>query len=61
VTLTSKTPDASFRYTLDGTVRAGRGATSAAASSRPAGAIMKVIAYTSGMADSAVAEMPSSK
>jgi hypothetical protein len=58
VTLTSKTPGAWFRYTLDGTVPTRtRGYVYCGVVTVPAGVTLKAIAYRSGMADSAVAEM----
>ena len=58
MTLTSKTSSAWFRYTLDGTVPTRtRGYVYCGVVNLPAGATLKAIAYRSGMADSAVAEM----
>jgi hypothetical protein len=58
VTLTSKTPGAWFRYTLDGTTPTRtRGYVYCGVVTLPAGATLKAIAYKSGMADSPVAEM----
>jgi hypothetical protein len=59
VTLASKTTGAWFRYTLDGTVPTRqRGYVYCGVVNVPAGATMKAVAYRSGMADSAVAELP---
>ena len=56
VTLSSKTPGAWFRYTLDGTTPTRtRGYVYCGVVNVPAGATLKAIAYKSGMADSAVA------
>jgi hypothetical protein len=58
VRLTSKTPGAWFRYTLDGTTPTRtRGYVYCGVVTMPAGTTLKAIAYKSGMADSAVAEM----
>jgi hypothetical protein len=58
VALTSKTPGAWFRYTLDGTAPTRtRGYVYCGVVTLPPGATLKAIAYRSGMADSAVAEM----
>ena len=57
VTLTSKTPGAWFRYTLDGTTPTRtRGYVYCGVITRPAGGTLKAVAYRSGMADSAVAD-----
>jgi hypothetical protein len=54
-TLTSKTPGAWFRYTLDGTTPTRtRGYVYCGVVSIPAGRTLKAIAYKSGMADSEV-------
>jgi hypothetical protein len=56
-TLTSKTPGAWFRYTLDGTTPTRtRGYVYCGVVSVPAGKTLKAIAYKSGMADSEVAQ-----
>jgi hypothetical protein len=60
--LTSKTPGAWFRYTLDDTAPTRtRGYVYCGVVNLPAGATLKAIAYKSGMADSAVAEMKTTK
>lgn len=62
VTLTSKTPGAWFRYTLDGTPPTrSRGYVYCGVVTLPPNATLKAIAYKSGMADSAVAQMGRSK
>ena len=62
VTLTSKTPGAWFRYTLDGTEPTRtRGYVYCGVVSVPADATLKAIAFKSGMADSTVAEMSGGK
>ncbi len=58
ITLTSATPDVWFRYTLDGTPPTRtRGYVYCGAISVQPGIQVKAVAYRSGMADSAVAEM----
>jgi hypothetical protein len=60
--LTSKTPGAWFRYTLDGTVPTRtRGYVYCGVVNIPAGATLKAIAYKSGMAYSPVSELTPSK
>lgn len=59
ITLQSATPGAWFRYTLDGTVPTRtRGYVYCGVISYRPGMTLKAIAYKSGMADSAVSEMP---
>jgi hypothetical protein len=60
--LTSKTPGAWFRYTLDGTEPTRiRGYIYCGVINVPQGAMLKAIAYKSGMADSGVAQMAKAK
>jgi hypothetical protein len=62
VTLTSKTPGAWFRYTLDGTPPTRtRGYVYCGIVTLQPGSTLKAIAYKSGMADSAVVEMDKPK
>ncbi len=62
LTLTSKTPGAWFRYTLDGTEPTRtRGYVYCGVIHVPPGATLKAIAYKSGMADSAVADLAAGK
>ena len=62
MTLTSETPGAWFRYTLDGTPPTRtRGYVYCGVINVPAGTTLKAIAYKSGMADSAVAQLTDGK
>jgi len=62
VTLSSGTPGAWFRYTLDGTAPARtNGYVYCGAISVQPGIQVKAVAYKSGMADSAAAELPAAK